>query len=148
MNEQAFSNFEAEQSALGAAIRSQNALKLVVELDPAELYYPAHRLILQAMKELYSANDKVDLVTLDHKLGAAERIKAVGGINYIVEIVEKTPSASGIKSYIGIIKDCAGRRKLKAIGEALIKASDLGLAFRNAALFAALKSRENWLPAD
>lgn len=123
MSDAAFSNFEAEQSALGAAIRSQSALKLVVELDPAELYYPAHRLILQAMKELYSSNDKVDLVTLDHKLGAAERIKAVGGINYIVEIVEKTPSASGIKSYIGIIKDCAGRRKLKAIGEALIKAS-------------------------
>mgnify|MGYP003571250219 CR=1 FL=1 len=123
MNEKAFSNIDAEQSLLGAAMRDRKVLAMVADLNPEDFSEPAHRLILMAMKEMQADKSPVDLVTLDQKLSAANRIDKVGGTSYLVTIMQNVPSSANAKAYLKIVKDCSARRRLKLIGDALINAA-------------------------
>lgn len=120
---EAYSNVEAEISVLGAAMQDGRALKLVAEMEPDEFNVPEHRIILGAMKELHKANRPVDLVTLHTELTKANRIQAVGGPAYLTRIMALVPTTANVRSYIQIVRECAARRRLKAIGEALISSS-------------------------
>lgn len=119
----AYRNTEAEINVLGAAIQDPQALKLVVEMDTEDFSEPNHRLILAAMKELNSAGNPVDLVTLFTELQKGKRLEIVGGAGYLAQIVSQVVTTANVKTYIKIVRECSTRRRLKAIGEALINAS-------------------------
>lgn len=119
----AYGNIEAEMSVLGAAMQDGKALKLVAEMSPEDFTAPEHRLILMAMKELAKAGKPVDLVTMHEQLSAGKKIDIIGGVAYLMQLINFTPTTANVKSYIGIVRECAARRQLKAIGEALISAS-------------------------
>lgn len=120
---QAYINAEAEVSVLGAAMQDPKALQLVVEMEPDEFSYPENRIILMALKEMSKAHMPVDLVTLHAELTKADRITAVGGPAYLARMISAVPTTANVRSYIQIVRECAARRRLKTIGEALINAS-------------------------
>ena len=122
----AYRNTEAEINVLGAAIQDPNALKLVVEMDTEDFFEPNHRLILAAMKELNSAGNPVDLVTMYTELQKGNRVEIIGGAGYLAQIVSQVVTTANVKTYIKIVRECSTRRRLKAIGEALINASGDG----------------------
>ena len=119
----AYGNSEAEMSVLGASMQAEKALKLVVEMKPEDFTAPEHRLILMAMKELVKAGKPVDLVTMHEQLSAGKKIDIIGGVAYLMRLISFTPTTANVKTYIGIVRECAARRQLKSIGEALISAS-------------------------
>lgn len=119
----AYSNVEAETSVLGAAMQDPKALKLVAEMSPEDFTAPEHRLILMAMKDMAKAGTPVDLVTMHDKLSEGKKIDIIGGPAYLARIISFVPTTANVKSYINIVKECAARRQLKTIGEALISAS-------------------------
>lgn len=119
----AYSNEEAEMSVLGAAMQDGKALKLAAEMAAEDFTSPAHRLILTALKELNKAGKPADLVTMNDKLSEGKKIDIIGGVQYLTKLISFVPTTANVKSYIGIVKECAARRRLKAIGEALINAS-------------------------
>ena len=119
----AYTNIEAEINVLGAAMQDDKALKAVVEMDPDDFSEPAHRLILNAMKDLNRAGTPVDLVTMYTELQKANRIEIIGGAAYLPKLVSSVVTTANVKSYIRIVRECATRRRLRGIGESLIQAS-------------------------
>lgn len=116
----AYQNTEAEINVLGAAMQDDKALKAVVEMDPNDFSEPAHGLILNAMKDLNRAGTPVDLVTMYAEMQKANRIEIIGGAAYLPKLISSVVTTANVKSYIRIVKECATRRRLRAIGQALI----------------------------
>jgi len=113
-------HYEAEQSVLGAMLRSSAATGTAIErLRPDDFADPANREIFSAMLTLALGNRQVDLVTVDEELTRRGRLDAVGGAGYLVQISTAVPSASNVGAYIDIVLEKANLRRLQAIAEAI-----------------------------
>ena len=56
---------EAEEAVLGAILENPAALGRVVEsLKPESFYKPAHRIIYDAMLNMFRKNEPIDIVTI------------------------------------------------------------------------------------
>lgn len=77
-------NIEAEQAVIGGMLIEKEAISKVAEFLKADDFYrEAHRLIFEAMLELFNKNEAVDLVTVTEVLRKNDKLEAVGGIAYI-----------------------------------------------------------------
>ena len=74
-------NIEAEQSVLGAMLIEKEAIPKVMEiLRDTDFYREAHRVIFNAMLELYNKNEAVDMITVTEILKRDNKLEDVGGI--------------------------------------------------------------------
>ena len=113
---------EAEQSVLGALLIDKDSIIVVAPLLlPAHFYEDSHRLIYEAILELYEEREPIDLVTLTDKLKAKKSLKKIGGAVYLTGLVEKVPTSANIAAYAKIIKDAATKRELIHIASGLVE---------------------------
>ncbi len=106
-------SIEAETAVLGAVLLSNAALDTALEsLRPEDFYTEAHRFIFQAMVELSTDAQPVDLVTLAERLKANGRLKTVGGAVYLAQLADAVQSAAHVAHYARIVKDYALARSL------------------------------------
>ncbi len=106
-------NLEAEVSVLGGILLENEALNQVLEiLQTGDFYREAHRKIFSAMIQLYERNEPVDLITLSEVLKKKDELEAVGGLEYLNQLVNSVPTAANIAYYANIIKEKALLRKL------------------------------------
>jgi replicative DNA helicase len=106
-------NLAAEQAILGGVLLKMSLLdKLGVELRPADFYSPAHRMVWEAMLDLWRASKPVDLITLAAALTAAGRLDAVGGPAYLGELAGSTFSPANSPHHAGIVRAMAKRRAM------------------------------------
>ena len=117
-----YRNVEAEQSVLGAALQDAKAAELVAEMADDEFNEPEHRVIQTTIRKMVKEHTPIDLVTV-HKELKDQRLDAIIGPQYLAKLIQQTPTAANVKSYINIVRECCSRRRLKAIGQALIGAS-------------------------
>jgi len=128
-------NLEAEQSVLGAAFISKNALQKVCEdLISESFYIDSHAKIFETLKELYTDNVAVDITTVTNKLKDKKLLKQVGDVDYLLEIVNSVPTASNIEYYINIVTEKAIRRSLIDTATAIVSDAYLGDESINEAL--------------
>ena len=70
-------NIEAEQAVLGAMLIKKEAIAEVSEiLRPEDFYREAHRIVFQAMMELFTKNEAVDLINAGLAREAADATSA------------------------------------------------------------------------
>lgn len=119
----AYRNTEAEKSILGAAMQDPRAVKLLKEMDIEDFTEPAHRVIYASIVALEKKGQSIDLVTMHQELSEGNRIGLIGGSPYLMKLINDTPTTANVKSYIRIVRECAARRKLRAIGEELMMKS-------------------------
>lgn len=106
-------NLEAEVSVLGGILLENEALNQVLEiLQTGDFYREAHRKIFSAMVQLYERNEPVDLITLAEVLNKKDELEAVGGLEYLNQLVNSVPTAANISYYANIIKEKSLLRKL------------------------------------
>jgi replicative DNA helicase len=106
-------NVEAEQSVLGAMMIEREAISKVSEiLRPEDFYREAHRLIFNAMLELFNKNDAVDLVTVVEVLRRDEKLEATGGIAYVTALANSVPTAANVVYHARIVEEKALLRQL------------------------------------
>lgn len=106
-------NVEAEQSVLGAMMIEREAISKVVEvLKPEDFYREAHRLIFNAMLELFNKNDAVDLVTVVEVLRRDEKLEGAGGIAYVSALANSVPTAANVMYHARIVEEKALLRQL------------------------------------
>jgi replicative DNA helicase len=111
-------NNEAEQAVLGAVVIDESALNKVLEIlahDGSDFYHPMHRELYKSMVALFEKNIPVDVVTLIDHFKESGALDSVGGLAYIGEIAEATPTASNVSYYAQIVKDKSTLRKLIAV---------------------------------
>lgn len=112
-------NLDAEQALLGCMLIDNEILAEVLEsLDKNDLYQESHQYILGAMKMIFNERRPVDIVTLCDKLDGEGNLEKAGGISYVSELAQITPSAANYKYYLDIVKrDSVNRSLIRAARE-------------------------------
>ena len=106
-------NIEAEMSVLGVAFLNRNALnKICEDLYPEMFYSDANRKLFEAIKSCYDNKIPVDITTVKEELDKKKNLSAVGGIDYIREVIDSVATAANLEYYIKIVKDKALLRGL------------------------------------
>jgi len=106
-------SLEAEQSVIGGLLLSAEGWDSVAEeVSATDFYRPAHRAIYREIAILADAAEPIDVITLADKLEAKGELEGAGGLAYLAELAEKTPSASNIRAYAQVVRERAALRKL------------------------------------
>lgn len=106
-------NNEAEMSVLGVCFLNKYALeKVCEEVDGSMFYNEANRKIFEALEELHKSNTPVDITTIKNELDKQKNLNAIGGLEYISEVIDSVATTANLDSYIKIIKEKSIRRKL------------------------------------
>lgn len=113
MNREVPQNIEAEQSVIGAMLLSKSAIVEAIEsLVPENFYLDKHGKLFNIIKKLYDNDIPVDFTTLTNELKDQGLLSAVGGVEYITEIMQQTPIASNVTYYINIVLEKSVLRRL------------------------------------
>ena len=109
-------NLDAEQALLGCMLIDNEILAEVLEqLERNDFYQESHQYILTAMKMIFSERKPIDIVTLCDRLDGDGNLENAGGISYVSELAQITPSAANYKYYLDIVKrDSVNRSLIRA----------------------------------
>ena len=107
-------NLEAEASLLGAMLLAEEPIGLAIErgLVADDFYKPAHAHVYAAIRSLAGAAQAVDAVTVAEELRRAKVLDELGGIDFLVELQNATPSVSSAGRYVQIVRDTSILRRL------------------------------------
>ena len=105
----------AEQSVLGAVfIAPDTIISLADELVPDDFYKPANKIVFKTMLSLFKKGDPIDATTMVSALTNQGQIKEIGGLNYVVELVNSTPTSKNVEHYAKLVKEKATLRRVIA----------------------------------
>ena len=106
-------SLEAEQSVLGSAFLSKDALtKICDDLNEDDFYLDSHKIIYNVLKDLHDEGIPVDITIVTDRLDSSGELTKIGNIDYLVEIANFVPSAANLEYYINIVHDKSVLRKL------------------------------------
>lgn len=109
-------NIEAEQAVLGSILLKGDLLGSVLEiLKPIDFYKDGHRLIYEAMLELFDKNEPQDLLTVSNLIINNNNISKVGGPAYLATLTSIVPVTANITSYARIIREKSILRRLISV---------------------------------
>ncbi len=106
-------NIDAEQSVLGSMALQEDALEYAVSvLNEADFYSLANQVLFRKMKELLARKVPCDIITIADALVATHEFEAIGGAEYLTQILETVPHSSHVRYYCQIVKRESIRRRL------------------------------------
>ena len=130
-------SIEGEQSVLGCVLIDVDAgFNILSALNESDFYVEAHKIIFNAMYEIYKKNSPVDLITLSDELEKNDLLESVGGLEYITTLTNIVPSASNFRHYIDIVKRDSVLRKLINAGNDIVNNAYAGTPKDEAIAFA------------
>ncbi|WP_347250955.1 replicative DNA helicase [Zoogloea sp.] len=109
---------EAEQSLLGGLLIDNTVWERVGDVvNEADFYRDDHRRIFRQIARLIELGKPADVVTVYESLEKNGEAEHVGGLAYLGEIANSTPSAANVRRYGEIIRERAILRKLVSVGD-------------------------------
>jgi replicative DNA helicase len=106
-------NVEAEQAVLGAMLIERDAVVSAMEkLSADDFYREAHRVLFEAMTNLYRENVEIDVITLTEELRRLNKLDAVGGVEYVLSLPNMVATAANIDYHARIVAQKALSRNL------------------------------------
>ncbi|MCQ2537360.1 MAG: replicative DNA helicase [Lachnospiraceae bacterium] len=104
---------DAEMSVIGAMIMDRDAITHAADrLSPDDFYTQEFKVMFEAIKEMYTVGQAVDITTLIVKLQEKDLAPEFCGLEHIMSIVDRTPTSANIKYYVDIVQDKAIERRL------------------------------------
>lgn len=117
---------EAEQSILGGLMLDNMAWDRIADIvSEGDFYRDEHRRIFRQIASLIERGKGADIVTVFEGLQKNDQAQHVGGLAYLSEIANNTPSAANARRYAEIVRDKAVSRALIVCGDEI---SGLGFA--------------------
>ncbi|ANQ83866.1 DnaB protein [Azoarcus olearius] len=111
-------SLEAEQSLIGGILIDNAAWERIADLvNEADFYRDDHRRIYRHITRLIDLGKPADVVTVFESLEKNGEAEQAGGLVYLAEIANNTPSAANIRRYAEIVRERAILRKLVAVGD-------------------------------
>ena len=108
---------EAEQSVLGGLMLDNDAwVQVADKLTDADFYRRDHASIFRAIESLANDGKPYDIVTLAEWLDTHSLLESCGGLAYLAQLADNTPTAANIAAYAGIVRDRAVLRALIRAG--------------------------------
>lgn len=112
---------EAEQSVLGSALLSRDALdEMAAILQPEDFYQDTHQIIWTALLAMREGGRPVDAVTLMDQLRADGQADRIGGATYLSHLARSVPTAANAMYYARIVRERAARRELIQAGTRIV----------------------------
>ncbi len=107
-------NLDAEASLIGAMFLDEIPIGLAIEqgLVAEDFYKPAHAHVYAAIRTLSGAAQAVDVVTVSEELRKSNLLDELGGLNFLLDLQNATPSISSAGRYIQIVRDTSILRRL------------------------------------
>ena len=104
---------DAEQAVLGSMLTDNDAVMAAVEVLKEDAFYREdNKIIYQAILNLYSKSEPIDIITLKDELESMGKFEQVGGLEYLAELPEKVPTTANAMKYIKIVEEKSTLRRL------------------------------------
>ena len=106
-------DIEAEQAIIGSMLTDKDAVISAIEvLKPNDFYREDNKTIYEAILNLYSRSEPVDIITVRAELESMGKLDNVGGLEYLAELPEKVPTTANASKYIKIVEEKSALRNL------------------------------------
>ena len=116
------SSIEAEKSVLGGIFLKPDIFGDVVEiLHPNDFYKNGHKLIYEAMRDIYNSGTGIDPIVVVNKLKKNEKFDELVGEQLLFDIISDVPTAANIIEYAKIVKEKATLRRLGEVGTKIVE---------------------------
>ena len=117
-------NLDAEAALLGCILIDGDIQSdLLEQLKEEDFYQPSHQDIFLAMRAIFASRKTVDVVTLTDRLDRDGKLDKIGGIQYVTELAQLTPSAANYRQYADIVKRDSTNRALIRAANSIIENS-------------------------
>ena len=104
---------EMEEAVLGALMIEKDAiLSVMAIISPDKFYKDSHRVIFQAILELFTDGEPIDLLTVITKLRKKGNLELAGGAIYVTELTSKVSSGANIEYHSRIIAEQSMKRMI------------------------------------
>jgi len=99
-------SIEAEAAVIGSMILDSSRIgNILPVLDGNSFYKPEHQVIYDVLINLYTSNNPVDAISLRTELKNTNQLERIGGVDYIVRLLESVPTAANIEYYARVVRD-------------------------------------------
>lgn len=111
-------SIEAEQSLIGGLLLDKSAWDRIAEVvSESDFYRDDHRRIFRQIALLASSGKDVDVITVFEGIERTNQVDQTGGLAYLGEIANATPSAANIRRYAEIVREKAKLRRAISIAD-------------------------------
>lgn len=116
------SSIEAEKSVLGGIFLKPDIFGDIVEiLHPNDFYKNGHKLIYEAMRDIYNSGIGIDPIVVVNKLKKNEKFDELVGEQLLFDIISDVPTAANILEYAKIVKEKSTLRRLGEVGTKIVE---------------------------
>ena len=117
-------DLEAEQAVLGSMLTDKDAVIASIEvLRPESFYRDDNKIIYEAILNLYSKSEPIDIITIKAELSSLGKFEQIGGLEYLASLPDKVPTTANVQKYINIVEEKWILRNLIRTGNEIIDLS-------------------------
>jgi len=115
---------DLEEAVLGAMMIDRKGVDEVIDiLHPEAFYKDAHRFIFEAIIQLFTETQPIDLLTVSAQLKKNAKLDIVGGDFYLIQLTQKITSSAHIEYHSRIILQKFIQRSLIKVSSEIIEDS-------------------------
>ncbi len=115
-------NIEAEEALIGALLIDSEAIYRVADfLREEDFYKPVHQIIHRAITRVFEKREPVDVITVTNELKNQKLLEEIGGSEYLLSLINKTPSVYNVVNYGKIVREKKARRDLISLSSEIQK---------------------------
>jgi replicative DNA helicase len=115
---------DLEEAVLGAMMIDKKGVDDVIDiLQPDAFYKDAHKFIFEAIVQLFTDTQPIDLLTVSAQLKKNGKLDLAGGDFYLIQLTQKIASSAHIEFHSRIILQKFIQRSLIRISSEIIEAS-------------------------
>ena len=116
------SDIDAEKSVLSCMLFDRDAVVSAQgQLSKHDFYAPYNQVIFETMLAMQGAGSHIDVITVKNQLIEKGLIERVGGIDYLVSLIDHVFSCAYIDKYVGIVRRYSESRKINTSITELLK---------------------------
>ncbi len=117
-------NIEAEESLLGCLLLDKDAIiKVADSLLEDDFYKTANSTVYGTIKELYSRQEPIDILTLANRLEEKKQLTNCGGRSYLARLSNVVATSANVANYSKIIQRKATLRRLQQAASEIVDLS-------------------------
>lgn len=104
---------ETERTLIGSMLINDGTCREVLARANADDFYePRHQLIFRALYSLDSENKPIDVTSLTSRLNDQGELDKVGGVEYLLRLVESVPTVAHANYYLEVLHNKAILRRI------------------------------------
>ena len=111
---------EAEQAVLGGLLLNNASWDRIGDLlSESDFYRADHRILWRTITRLVEENKPADVLTVTEQVKMSGELTDVGGLAYLHQLANGTPSAANIRRYAEIVRERSIMRRLAEVGTSI-----------------------------